>query len=84
MKTLSLDPKIKEQKHAHHENRIEKYNYERQTCYVPVPPTLLTEVYLVFAKTGQLSLPLGAVTIFPTAMLKLLTASHGADTVFIP
>ena len=51
MKNLSLDPKIKEQKHAHHKNRIEKYNYERQTCYVPVPPALLTVVYLVLPKT---------------------------------
>ena len=27
MKNLSHDPKIREQKHAYHENRIEKYNY---------------------------------------------------------
>ena len=42
-----------QKKQAYHDFRLEKWNYKRQAYYVPVPPPLSTEGYLVLPKTWQ-------------------------------
>ena len=37
-------------KQGHHDDRIEKWNYKRQTYHVPVPPTLTKEYIWILPK----------------------------------